>query len=193
MGSEMCIRDRFHFEPLAVGQLALPGGIAEVAEAHQRGIRGVGDEDRQGVIEAFTVEAIEVMAVEGISRAGGHLSLGQLQLQAPCVALTAAPAGALLEDFFAAVLAQPPLIQAARELLFPLPGQGALAGLPQSGAKAHLKELLEAPRINRPGDQGRGMVIGVGPVRGVVRVKDCLLYTSPSPRDLSTPRMPSSA
>ena len=45
---------RLHFEPLAVGQLALPGGIAEVAESHQRGIRGVGDEDRQGVIEAFT-------------------------------------------------------------------------------------------------------------------------------------------
>jgi len=26
-----------------------------------------------------------------------------------------------------------------------------------------------------------------------VRAKDCLLYTSPSPRDLSTSRMPSSA
>ena len=28
---------------------------------------------------------------------------------------------------------------------------------------------------------------------GVKQVKDCLLYTSPSPRDLSTSRMPSSA
>ena len=26
-----------------------------------------------------------------------------------------------------------------------------------------------------------------------IRIKDCLLYTSPSPRDLSTSRMPSSA
>ena len=36
-----------------------------------------------------------------------------------------------------------------------------------------------------------------GPVLGIVRVPDfasaCLLYTSPSPRDLSTSRMPSSA
>ena len=28
---------------------------------------------------------------------------------------------------------------------------------------------------------------------GLVRAKNCLLYTSPSPRDLSTSRMPSSA
>ena len=27
----------------------------------------------------------------------------------------------------------------------------------------------------------------------IIKVKDCLLYTSPSPRDLSTSRMPSSA
>ena len=29
--------------------------------------------------------------------------------------------------------------------------------------------------------------------RGVEKICDCLLYTSPSPRDLSTSRMPSSA
>ena len=30
-------------------------------------------------------------------------------------------------------------------------------------------------------------------VLGIEKEKDCLLYTSPSPRDLSTSRMPSSA
>ena len=31
------------------------------------------------------------------------------------------------------------------------------------------------------------------PMELITEVKDCLLYTSPSPRDLSTSRMPSSA
>ena len=35
--------------------------------------------------------------------------------------------------------------------------------------------------------------VGGNGVVGVLRCGDCLLYTSPSPRDLSTSRMPSSA
>ena len=39
-----------------------------------------------------------------------------------------------------------------------------------------------------------GLVIGgVGNLLEHVEIRDCLLYTSPSPRDLSTSRMPSSA
>ena len=35
--------------------------------------------------------------------------------------------------------------------------------------------------------------VGLKRLEEVERVQDCLLYTSPSPRDLSTSRMPSSA
>ena len=45
-------------------------------------------------------------------------------------------------------------------------------------------ELLEHPEL-----AGRPVIVGGRDGRGVV----CLLYTSPSPRDLSTSRMPSSA
>ena len=38
-----------------------------------------------------------------------------------------------------------------------------------------------------------GSIIEVGAVVVDKNLKDCLLYTSPSPRDLSTSRMPSSA
>ena len=44
---------------------------------------------------------------------------------------------------------------------------------------------------------GRGLVVGEEPVelggRGRQRRSDCLLYTSPSPRDRTRSRMPSSA
>ena len=36
-------------------------------------------------------------------------------------------------------------------------------------------------------------IVDLAPFDNVDPVKDCLLYTSPSPRDLSTSRMPSSA
>ena len=43
------------------------------------------------------------------------------------------------------------------------------------------------------GRMGRGIAVA-GALAGVKsQIIDCLLYTSPSPRDLSTSRMPSSA
>ena len=53
------------------------------------------------------------------------------------------------------------------------------------------------PRLFKPvssfGKQGsaEGIILGLWGI--AVNDKDCLLYTSPSPRDLSTSRMPSSA
>ena len=38
-----------------------------------------------------------------------------------------------------------------------------------------------------------GYVTGIGSYGGVNQYKDCLLYTSPSPRDYAASRMPSSA
>ena len=64
----------------------------------------------------------------------------------------------------------------------------------------------ERPDVDRPNiiyiladDLGYGDVHALNPQRGKIatphmdRLVNCLLYTSPSPRDLSTSRMPSSA
>ena len=49
-------------------------------------------------------------------------------------------------------------------------------------------------KINRPVDQKRTLeALGLKKIGQVVEHEICLLYTSPSPRDLSTSRMPSSA
>ena len=52
------------------------------------------------------------------------------------------------------------------------------------GARS-LDDITVLPKAWRSSLQDEGVTIG--------RLKDCLLYTSPSPRDLSTSRMPSSA
>ena len=52
----------------------------------------------------------------------------------------------------------------------------------------HLNE-----QITRLADQGRKRLETAGVSLSSTEVKVCLLYTSPSPRDLSTSRMPSSA
>ena len=45
------------------------------------------------------------------------------------------------------------------------------------------------------GDEGKGKIVDWLSEQAdvVIRFQGCLLYTSPSPRDLSTSRMPSSA
>ena len=64
-------------------------------------------------------------------------------------------------------------------------------GLGKGGAKRHRKVLrdniqgITKPAIRRLARRG-----GVKRISGLIY--DCLLYTSPSPRDLSTSRMPSS-
>ena len=72
-------------------------------------------------------------------------------------------------------------------------GLGCSAVLADAGAhvvvsgpnEKKLKSLVET--IKKNGGSAEYLVLDIS------NVKDCLLYTSPSPRDLSTSRMPSSA
>jgi len=76
-----------------------------------------------------------------------------------------------------AVVADPAVVEAAAESAFRR----------DSELFARLKRRLE--------DEGRHGRRGFGTLRDIIDLRDpdCLLYTSPSPRDLSTARMPSSA
>ena len=67
----------------------------------------------------------------------------------------------------------------------------AVAGLAQHAVLDLLAGGHGGTRSGGVGDQVVLHVVVVGPSLG--RVVGCLLYTSPSPRDLSTSRMPSSA
>ena len=67
-------------------------------------------------------------------------------------------------------------------------GQGIIAGI-----NAALKVLKRKPFILDRADAYLGVMIDDLVTRGAPEPYSCLLYTSPSPRDLSTSRMPSSA
>ena len=51
-------------------------------------------------------------------------------------------------------------------------------------SRLHLKKLPT---------KGKKVIQGPGENAGVIDIEDCLLYTSPSPRDVEESRMPSSA
>ena len=72
-------------------------------------------------------------------------------------------------------------------------GRATAKKLAQEGANVIIcarreKHLMDAAKSIS--EETSGSVIGI---QADVTSKDCLLYTSPSPRDLSTSRMPSSA
>ena len=59
--------------------------------------------------------------------------------------------------------------------------------------KKHLREVLRKLRDNGMAINVSKCVLGQSAVKYLGQEISCLLYTSPSPRDLSTSRMPSSA
>ena len=68
-----------------------------------------------------------------------------------------------------------------------------------TGMLASVRNLEEAKMVYQGGadiidikEPNEG-ALGAVPLSQIHHVVDCLLYTSPSPRDLSTSRMPSSA
>ena len=68
-------------------------------------------------------------------------------------------------------------------------GELAAGEVPDGGGPPHVEGVGGAEVLECLGAGGDGGV----EVEGVGQVQLCLLYTSPSPRDLSTSRMPSSA
>ena len=70
-------------------------------------------------------------------------------------------------------------------------------GIIEMGAN-HLNEISQLCKIAEPNfgyitNFGNAHLEGFGSIEGVVKGKSCLLYTSPSPRDRTRSRMPSSA
>ena len=63
-------------------------------------------------------------------------------------------------------------------------------GVDRSAAEADLKKAYRRLAMKYHPDRNPD---DEGAERSFKEAKDCLLYTSPSPRDLSTSRMPSSA
>ena len=54
-------------------------------------------------------------------------------------------------------------------------------------------DSLTVAEVDPSGHRSRITIVTTGTPKVVNQIKACLLYTSPSPRDLSTSRMPSSA
>ena len=89
--------------------------------------------------------------------------------------------------------------------LAPGDAEGEWKGSARSVEGIHIRDLLARVDAIRPGLMtkfgGHAMAAGMSVkanklpefIRVVTEVSNCLLYTSPSPRDLSTSRMPSSA
>ena len=71
-------------------------------------------------------------------------------------------------------------------------GSRGSAGVP-SGASTGSREALELRDKDENRYCGKGVLSAVENVNTIIQQSFCLLYTSPSPRDLSTSRMPSSA
>ena len=83
-------------------------------------------------------------------------------------------------------------------------GLGRLAGLPAAGLRLHRGQAAPEPGVYAAeillGGRRLCGLAHIAPGGGAPSIEllffhggDCLLYTSPSPRDLSTSRMPSSA
>ena len=84
----------------------------------------------------------------------------------------------------------------AANAAFPLAAKAALAALAAKAAKAAKAALVREPRIHKRGNVRKGamhFIMACVQLLHEASTCRCLLYTSPSPRDLSTSRMPSSA
>ena len=69
-----------------------------------------------------------------------------------------------------------------------------MAGFPWHALEDHLRKMLQSGYKVTIAEQEEELREGAKLLERIVtRVYTCLLYTSPSPRDLSTSRMPSSA
>ena len=166
MGSEMCIRDRFDRADRVV---VMQGGrIVEAGAARQ-----LRDHPRHGYTRTL------LAAAPGLKRDGFDLQGARSPVQAPLLVVEG------LQKRFGDVLA-------VDGVSFHVPRHGTTSLVGESGSgkstTSRMALCLERPTAGRVLFDGRD-------VTRLTRsqLQDCLLYTSPSPRDLSTSRMPSSA
>ena len=75
------------------------------------------------------------------------------------------------EILLSTVRAEAPLIEGGGELLAPLAGEGAAAGIGQPRAEGPLEQLLECLRVEGPGEQGRRMLDRIGAVAAIARIE----------------------
>ena len=135
----------------------------------------MGHHPGQGVLQVLRQQGIEVVGVEIVAVGHGHQAHRRAQPRRWRQGGGAGPAQPgghhLQEVLLAADRAEAPLIQAGGELLAPLAGEGAAAGIGQPRTKGPLEELLEGPGVQGPGEQGRRMLDRIWAVAAIVRIE----------------------
>ena len=91
---------RLHLMLLAAFSPGAPGLVAEIAQAQQAGIAWVGDHAGNRVIEPWCFQAIEVMGIEGVLRAGPDPAVRWAEDRAGWEHLIAMPAAGLGTEIF---------------------------------------------------------------------------------------------
>ena len=159
---------------IEAGADAVKVGIGPGSICTTRVVSGIGVPQVSAIIEASEVAAkhnIPIIADGGV-RYSGDITKA-IAAGANCVMIGSLFAG-LTESPGEMILYQGRTFKVYR-------GMGSLGAMAKGSSERY-----------RQSDSGPGKLVPEG-VEGRVPFKGCLLYTSPSPRDLSTSRMPSSA
>ena len=194
MGSEMCIRDRIRSLRcrVLVGRAADTASLATCVPFGKLFVlRSLLASERSGVVKTFRC-----------ATASYHEPLATNQCLNQSEALVQHQHGNVMQLSFAQRHVSITSLEAD-----PLPKFAAITGLNGAG-KTHLLQAILAGRVKVAGVTPAEIVyfnygdFSVDPKYNATQAADkgkhdqsthCLLYTSPSPRDLSTSRMPSSA
>ena len=133
-------------------------------------------DDRQGDVDPLAGQRIEMVGMQFVIRRGSHAAAGRQETGGRIQQAAAGPAEADLiegtEHFLAAMGTQPALIQSSGQACLPLARVGAAAGIVHAGTQGLLKQRLQMGWIDRPGEQGGGMVDGIGTIALIIEIKN---------------------